>query len=159
FLYRGYGLFTLAAATTFWFATVLSTVWFTWTHVGPNESRIGLANLFIFGLLACFTLRRTRSLWLAIGFHAAWDWGQTYAFGVSDSGHATVPGHLFTSIVSPSAPAWVSGGSVGPEGSVLCTGVLLLLALACSRLPRVEGSAAISAARNPLGAGRRPRPG
>jgi uncharacterized protein len=30
-----------------------------------------------FGLLFCLSLRRTGSLWWAVGFHAAWDWGQT----------------------------------------------------------------------------------
>ena len=136
FLYRGYGLFTLTEATTFWFAAVASTVWFTWTHSGPHENWIGLASVLLFGLLACLTLRRTGNLWLALGFHAAWNWGQTFLFGVSDSGHATVPGHFFTSTVSPSAPVWLSGGPVGPEGSALCAVILVLLWIACAWLPR-----------------------
>jgi CAAX protease family protein len=135
FLYRGYGLFTLTAATAFWPAAVASTVWFAWTHAGnANESPIGLANVAIFGLLACFTLRRTGSLWMAIGFHATWDWGQTYLFGVGDSGHPPAPGHLLTSLVPGTAPAWLSGGAVGPEGSLLCTGLLAALWIACARL-------------------------
>lgn len=136
FLYRGYGLFTLTETTTFWFAAVASTVWFTWAHAGPRESWIGLANVAIYGLLACLTLRRTGNLWLALGFHTAWDWGQTFLFGVSDSGHSAAPGHFCTSIVSPSEPAWLSGGPVGPEGSVLCAAVLVLLWIACTWLPR-----------------------
>jgi membrane protease YdiL (CAAX protease family) len=131
FLYRGYVMFALTNTTTFWLAAALTTTWFTWTHHGPRENWIGLANVALFGMVACFTLLRTGNLWLALGFHAAWDWGETYFYGVSDSGHAAAPGHLVTSLVPPSSPAWLSGGPVGPEGSVLCTAVMLLLGIAC----------------------------
>jgi hypothetical protein len=131
FLYRGYGMFALSETTTFWFAALASTVWFTWTHHGPGENWIGLANVAIFGTVACFTLWRTGSLWLALGFHAAWDWGETYLYGVSDSGHAAPTGHLIASLVPSSSPVWLSGGPVGPEGSILCTAVMLLLGIAC----------------------------
>jgi len=60
---------------------------------------------------------------MAIGFHTAWNWGQSFFYGVPDSG-ASVPGHLFDPTFS--GPAWLTGGSVGPEGSWLCP---LLLAV------------------------------
>jgi hypothetical protein len=43
---------------------------------------------------------------------------------VADSGRM-VDGHLFSTSISGSA--WLSGGSVGPEGSVLCTALLVAL--------------------------------
>src|SRR5262249_7077729 len=89
FLYRRYGQFEVALAAGFWPAALVTSGWFVATHAtGTGENAIGLANVGLFGLLACLTLRRTGSLWLAIGFHAAWDWGETYLFGVADSGHA-----------------------------------------------------------------------
>jgi membrane protease YdiL (CAAX protease family) len=136
FLYRGYGQLTLTEAAGFWPAAVVTSAWFAATHAGPNESAIGLANAAIFGLLACLTLRWTGSLWLAVGFHASWDWGETYFYGVADSGHAAAPGHLLTATVSPGAPTWMSGGRVGPEGSLLCVALLGLLAILCARLLR-----------------------
>jgi len=75
-------------------------------------------------MLACLILRRTGNLWLPIGFHAAWDWGQTYFYGVPDSG-TVVPGHLLDSKFT--GPAWLTGGTVGPEGSALC--LVLIIAL------------------------------
>src|SRR5690348_9790307 len=99
---------------------------------------IGLANLALFGLVACLTLRRTGSLWLAIGFHAAWDWGETWLFGVADSGHAPAPGHCFSANVPAAAPAWLSGGPVGPEGSALCVALMAILGLACLRWLRAS---------------------
>lgn len=136
FLYRGYGVFTMTRVTGFWLAAVASSAWFTQAHTGPNETTIGLVSVAIYGLLSCFVLLRTGNLWMAVGFHIAWNWGQTYLFGVGDSGHAAGPGHLFTTVTSPSAPAWLSGGAVGPEGSILCPVLLALIWIACTRLPR-----------------------
>lgn len=129
FLYRGYGLSTLGGQIGFWPAAVASSGWFVAAHTGNSgETALGLAAVGLFGVFACLLLRRTGSLWMPIGFHAAWDWGETFLFGVSDSGHAPAPGHFFTASVAKSAPAWLSGGPTGPEGSVLC--VVLVAALA-----------------------------
>ena len=137
FLYRGYGLFALTSLVGFWPASLASSAWFAWSHAGnANENVFGIASVACFGLLACLSLRRTGNLWLVIGFHAVWDWGQSYLFGVGDSGHPPPPGHLLTSTVSPSAPAWLSGGSVGPEGSALCAALLISLWIVCARVFR-----------------------
>lgn len=137
FFYRGYGLFTLGRQIGFWPAAVVSSAWFISTHGGNSgENALGLAAVGLFGLFACMLLKRTGDLWLPIGFHAAWDWGQTYLFGVSDSGHAAAPGHLLTASVQPNAPAWLSGGTAGPEGSVLC--MVMIAILATLLLPRLN---------------------
>ena len=93
------------------------------------------AQVGLFGVFACLLLRLTGNLWMPIGFHAAWNWGQTFLFGVSDSGHAAAPGHFFTASVSTSAPEWLSGGATGPEGSALCVALIatLILGLALYR--------------------------
>ncbi|HET7250164.1 MAG TPA: type II CAAX endopeptidase family protein [Gemmatimonadales bacterium] len=133
FLYRGYGQFQLAQVAGFWPAAVATTAWFVTTHANGGENVIGLLNVGLFGLVACLTLRRTGSLWLAIGFHAAWDWGETWLFGVADSGHAAAPGHLFTARIPTTAPAWLTGGPVGPEGSALCIALFVVFGFACVR--------------------------
>jgi len=76
-------------------------------------------------MLFCFTIRRTGSLWFALGFHAAWDWAETYFYGTPDSGLLGV-GRLLNSSVG--GPDWLTGASAGPEGSVI--GLLVLLACA-----------------------------
>src|SRR5216683_1607564 len=70
----------------------------------------------LIGFFLCLTLRRTGDLWWAVGFHMAWDWGESYLYSVPDSG-AILPGHLLNS--SLHGPDWLTGGSVGPEGSYL----------------------------------------
>src|SRR5262249_19418139 len=68
--YRGYGLFTLATGIGFWPAAIISSVYFAYTHShNPGETPLGLFNVAVFGLFACFLLRRTGNLWMPIGLH------------------------------------------------------------------------------------------
>jgi uncharacterized protein len=125
FLVRGYPLFTLTTGMTFWPSAILLSILFGLGHRGNSgEDWIGVATAGGAGLLFALLLRRTGNLWMPIGFHAAWDWGQTYFYGVPDSG-MTGRGHLFNP--STSGPGWLSGGSVGPEGSCLCMALLVVL--------------------------------
>jgi membrane protease YdiL (CAAX protease family) len=125
FLLRGYSQFTLATGMGFWPAAVLLSVIFAVLHAGnPGETFIGLVAVSVFGLFLCLTLHRTGNLWFAVGFHAAFDWGESYLYSVRDSG-TTITGHLLNSTFHGSR--WITGGSVGPEGSLL---VYVVIALA-----------------------------
>jgi membrane protease YdiL (CAAX protease family) len=131
FHYRGYGLHTLSTGLGFWPAALLSTLYFAWSHLGNiAESPLGLLNIYVGGLLFCLLLRRTGSLWMPIGMHASWDWGQSFLYGVPDSGYL-LPMHVFHSSVA--GPSWLTGGAVGPEGSVLCTVLFVALGFGFSR--------------------------
>ena len=124
---RGYALFALSEGIGFWPAAIFWSVVFGYLHRGnPGETWLGVMNVGLGGLFFCLLLRRTGNLWMAIGFHAAFDWAQTFFYGVPDSG-IVLPGHLFNPSIS--GPAWLSGGTVGPEGSLLCTAMLVILAL------------------------------
>jgi membrane protease YdiL (CAAX protease family) len=124
FLFRGYLLYTLAEGIGFWPATIILAAAFAWEHMGNGgETHIGIVGVFLFAIFAAATLRRTGNLWLAVGAHAGWDWGQSYFYGVNDSG-TQVPGHLLNPHIQ--GPDWLSGGSVGPEGSIV---VLIFWAL------------------------------
>lgn len=130
----GYALFTLSTGVGFWPAAVLLSALFAVVHLGnPGETWLGILNNGLIGLLFCLLLRRTGDLWMVVGVHAAWDWGETYLYGVANSGR-TVEGHLFNSSIS--GPAWLAGGSVGPEGSVFCTALLIALGFVACRLLR-----------------------
>jgi uncharacterized protein len=116
FLFRGYSLFTLATGIGFWPAAILFSLLFAAVHLQNNgEGRIGVAAVFVVGLLWCFMVRRTGSLWFAVGMHAAFDFGETFLYSVPDSG-MLLPGHLSNATLQ--GPAWLTGGSVGPEASV-----------------------------------------
>jgi membrane protease YdiL (CAAX protease family) len=122
FWLRGYSLFTLARGIGFWPAAAALSCGFGLIHLrNSDEQWMGALGAALIGLFCCLTLRRTGNLWFAVGFHAAWDWGETFFYSVPDSG-TVWPEHLLSSSLRGSA--WLSGGSVGPEGSVLCFVVL-----------------------------------
>jgi hypothetical protein len=117
FLFRGYAQFTLATGIGFWPAAAALSGGFGMVHLfNPGEDKIGALSVFVIGMFLCLTLRRTGSLWFAVGMHAAFDWGETFLFSVPDSG-LIAPGHLLNS--SLHGPAWLTGGTVGPEGSAI----------------------------------------
>jgi membrane protease YdiL (CAAX protease family) len=117
FTFRGYTQFTVARGMGFWPAALLFSFVFGAIHLqNPGEAWVGALCAGLIGLFFCFTLRRTGSLWFAVGMHASWDWGESYLYSVPDSG-GMVTGHLLNS--SFHGARWLTGGSVGPEGSVL----------------------------------------
>jgi len=84
FLTRGYLLFTLKQDLGFWPAAGLLSCAFGAIHLrNPGETPVGILAAAAIGFFFCFTLRRTGSLWFAVGFHAAWDWGQFLFVGCS----------------------------------------------------------------------------
>ena len=118
FSLRGYLLYTLADGIGFWPGAIIQALLFARGHMGNGgETHVGIIATGVFALFAAATLWRTGSLWLAVGAHAGWDWGQSFFFGVNDSGFRA-PGHLFNPHIGV-GPDWLTGGSVGPEGSVV----------------------------------------
>jgi membrane protease YdiL (CAAX protease family) len=132
FLLRGYPQFTLARGIGFWPAALTLSCAFGLVHLrNGGEQWPGILAAAFIGLFFCLTLKRTGNLWFAVGFHAAWDWGETFFYSVPDSGVVSA-GHLLRS--SLRGPQWLSGGSVGPEGSVLCFVVIALVWISFDRI-------------------------
>ncbi|HLI18815.1 MAG TPA: type II CAAX endopeptidase family protein [Rhodanobacteraceae bacterium] len=135
--FRGYAFFKLLrGCENPLFAAILMSLLFGGVHLlNSGESLVGAAQVVAFGLVCCLAVWRTGSLWWVFGLHAAWDWSETFLFGTADSG-LTATGHLLTTHAT--GPAWLSGGLVGPEGSVLVFPAMAVLAiLAISALPRM----------------------
>ena len=125
--FRGYWLFSFARRMRFWPAALFTSVIFGAAHLGnPGENTLGILQVIAVGLLLCLTLQRTGNLWFALGFHAAWDWAETFFYGTPDSGLLGVGRFLNSSV---QGPTWLTGGSAGPEGSIIVFFVLLLCAL------------------------------
>jgi membrane protease YdiL (CAAX protease family) len=138
YMFRGYIQFTLtrglvavgrliapqhARSIAFWIASFFTSALFLLAHTHNNgENALGLLQVFLAGVVLVVALWRTGSLWWAIGFHTAWDWSQSFLYGVPDSG-GLMQGRLFATHALGSR--LYSGGTVGPEGSVLCIPVLL----------------------------------
>jgi hypothetical protein len=127
FAFRGYWLFTMSRRMRFWPAALFLSAVFGAAHLGNHgENTLGILQVVATGLLFCLMIRRTGNLWFAIGFHAAWDWAETFFYGTPDSGLLGVGRFLNTSVRGPN---WLTGGSAGPEGSIVAIFVLLFCAL------------------------------
>ena len=126
FLFRGYSLKTLAEAVGFWPAAIFLSSIFGLVHLifKPHEDWIDPISVALYGVFWCLSLRRTGSLWFAIGFHAASDYADMIVFAEPNSGNdgKPIPGHLLD--VRFHGPDWLTGGPRGTEAS-LCVFVIL----------------------------------
>jgi membrane protease YdiL (CAAX protease family) len=117
-----------APGAAFWQAAWVTSMLFGFIHTSNNgENWIGIFAAAAIGFVFCVSVRVTGSAWWAIGCHAAWDWAETYFFGAADSGQVAT-GHYLTT--TPAGNILWSGGTDGPEGSLLVLAVILLLLVA-----------------------------
>jgi hypothetical protein len=117
-----------AQSSGFWQAAWATSTVFGFIHTGNNgENWIGIFAAGAIGFVFVVSIYVTGSAWWAIGCHAAWDWAETYIYGAADSGFVA-SGHYLS--VTPAGSAFWSGGSDGPEGSVLVIAIVLLLLIA-----------------------------
>ena len=127
FLFRGYAQFTLTTGIGFWPAAGGLSALFGLGHLSnKGENVLGALSVVSFGLLLCLFLRRTGTLWCAVGFHLGYDWSQTFFYGVPNSG--LTPSHNLLNITL-NGPRWLTGGTVGPEASVICPLVLAVVGI------------------------------
>lgn len=122
-LLRGVVLRMLEELFGSWAAILLSGLLFGFLHAGnPNadwwsSTAIAIEAGLLFGVLFCLT----RSLWVVIGLHAAWNIAQGPIYGVAVSGivqHGVINAHI-------DGPWWLTGGSFGLEAAL--TSVVLSL--------------------------------
>ncbi len=120
-------------------ALVISAAFFGFAHGFNKGATIAscLAIMVEAGILLGAAFMLTRRLWLVAGMHFAWNFSQGGIFGANVSGDnpADLRGLLQPQITGPD---WLTGGSFGPELSVItvitCTAAgLALLVLAARR--------------------------
>jgi membrane protease YdiL (CAAX protease family) len=126
-LFRGYPLQTLTRARLAWLAVLLTSVPFATVHLqNPNVVKgFTFINTALAGVWLAVAYLRTRSLWLPLGVHWAWNWALGSVFGLPVSGITNLaPNPLFHG--TDFGPAWLTGGSYGIEGGVACTIALII---------------------------------
>jgi hypothetical protein len=134
-----------APSAGFWQAAWVTSTLFGFVHTNNNgENWIGIFAAATIGFVFCVSVRLTGSAWWAIGFHAAWDWAETFFYGTADSGLAAQGSLLHA---KPVGNALWSGGADGPEGSLLVLAVILLVlaALVLVYRRRMPGTAQMAA--------------
>lgn len=129
-LFRGWLMQLIASRHGIWIAVAANSALFALAHAGniepSNELYVGLANIVLFGLFTSLYAVREGSLWGVCGWHAAWNWLLGLGFGLEVSGQVISSTPLVTDLIgAPGAAWWLTGGTFGPEASLVTTAVLL----------------------------------
>jgi len=137
-LMRGYAFQVLVEGMGAWPAVIVTSVLFALAHLGnPNIDYIALLNIALAGVLLAGVYLRTRSLWVAIGTHWAWNWVMAGLFDLPVSGlDYDVPGYDTLEL----GPDHFTGGVFGPEAGLVITLVVLPLIVWVYRTPWLKQS-------------------
>lgn len=119
-------------------AILVSGLMFSVVHLcNPGVSWIWLLRIFLQGMLLAYAIYRTGSFWWSTGYHTGWNWASAPLFGAAGSGYLD-RGHLLD--FTPRGSGLITGGAVGPEGSVFAFVAVLcafgLLIVTTSRSPQ-----------------------
>ncbi|MEV0621945.1 CPBP family intramembrane glutamic endopeptidase [Nonomuraea sp. NPDC050404] len=124
-LFRGVVFRIMEERTGTVIALVVSTLLFGATHlVNANATLWGALSIALTGgAMTTAAYVATRTLWLPIGLHFAWNFTHAGIFGVMLSGSDTPPHGLLS--VTLSGPSALTGGAFGPEASLLALPICL----------------------------------
>jgi len=131
-IFRGYPFQMLAGKYGTFQILLPAAVLFAAAHAGNlNSSPLALFNTFLWGALLGYSLLRSGDLWLPAAIHFGWNFTLPL-FGVNLSGFRMgLTGHTLEWRASE---LW-SGGSYGPEASVLTLLAVIALFFALHRVP------------------------
>ena len=76
---HGWDAVCFASGTLFIFHHIINMEYF-------GFSAMFCLDVFLLGVFLCLLVRREGNFWIACGFHTAWNYTQTYLFGISNSG-------------------------------------------------------------------------
>ena len=124
--YRSYLLQTLWKSLGFWPAAAAIALLFASDHYfyKQGENVWDVITLVSLSIWICYSVLRTGTLWLAVGFHVAFDYMQLFVIGTKN-GNLVPVDHLLNA--SFQGPAWINGGVLGTEASLLMYPVIALL--------------------------------
>lgn len=142
FVFRGWLMSVLAHKFNILAAILVNSALFAFMHFNPANAWYDNVNTLAFGLFASTWAVRANSIWGVMGWHAGWNWFTAIGFEVPITGLETGTSALIVQL-STVGPNWLSGGTTGPEGSIICTAVLLAGTLYWwRRKPKVSPQAA-----------------
>lgn len=133
--FRGYPLYTLSLGMGFWPTAGLLSLLFGALHYfeKPGETWVDGVTVTLVALFFCFSIRRTGSVWWAVGWHFTWNWASMGLFGSPNTANQgqPLPGHLLAGTFHGSQ--YLTGGGMGAEASLWMLPVMALLFWGLSR--------------------------
>lgn len=129
-LFRGVLFRLLEEWSGTWIALAVSSILFGVAHLANRgaTAESALAIALEAGVLLGLAYIATRSLWLPIGLHFAWNFCEGPIFGTTVSGgHAALASAVTAHI---EGPAWLTGGAFGPEAGICAILTCLVASIA-----------------------------
>jgi membrane protease YdiL (CAAX protease family) len=132
-LFRGVPLVLFAAVMGRGWAVVCGAIVFGVAHMmNPNVTGLGMVNVALAGVLLGAVFYGAGGIWSAFGAHLGWN-ATLASSGAAVSG---VPFDVPFLDYEPGGPAWLTGGSFGPEGGLLATVMLAATVVVAVRWAR-----------------------
>jgi membrane protease YdiL (CAAX protease family) len=129
-LFRGVPLVLLAAAFGRGSALVAISVLFALAHVtNPNATPLGLGNVALAGIFLGLAFYAPGGIWTAFGAHLGWN----SLLACLDTPVSGVPFNIPLLDYNAGGPAWLTGGTFGPEGGLAATLALTLAIVGTAR--------------------------
>lgn len=124
-LFRGYLLGTTMKLTNKYLVLCIFASLFSLVHFLTNDfSLFPIINIFLAGIILGQYYIHTKRLWYSISLHFTWNFFQGPVFGSHVSGNENMQSIIQQNLLGKE---WITGGSFGFEGSVIMTGLLILL--------------------------------
>lgn len=104
------------------FAIVTSAAAFGLAHIAnPGATPLAIFALSIeAGVMLALAYMLTRTVWMAVGIHAGWNFVQGFVLGARNSGQQHPESYFRTTFAGPDH---LTGGAFGLEGSLVCLGL------------------------------------
>lgn len=129
-LFHGVPLVLLASAFGRGSGVVAIAVLFALAHVtNPNATPLALGNIALAGIFLGLAFYAPGGIWTAFGAHLGWN----SLLACLDTPVSGVPFDIPRLEYSPGSPAWLTGGSFGPEGGLAATLALTTAVLVTAR--------------------------
>lgn len=120
-MFRSFPLFAFAESYPIVIAITVNSLLFGLAHyANPGFTNLALLNISLAGAIFCIFTILKRNIGWAIGIHFGWNFTQGILLGYKVSGTDS----LGLLNATPKGPVYLSGGTFGIEGSVICTIIL-----------------------------------
>lgn len=134
-VFRGVAQVLLARIMGRFAAITTLSLLFALAHLGnPNSTPLGLLNIALAGIFLGAAFYLPGGIWTAWGAHLGWN----TALAALDAPVSGLPFRIPLIDYAPGGPAWLTGGTFGPEGGLLATITILLATVVAWRGNRKE---------------------
>jgi len=134
-LVRGWLMSVLAKKFNVITAVIVSSALFSLLHFSPRTHWIVMVGTILFSLFASVWALRSRSVLGVMGWHAGWNWLLAVGFGLPLTGlDVGIPALIVE--LQPVGPEWLTGGTQGPEASVVCFAYFVVGMALMWRMPK-----------------------